>query len=120
MPKSNPSTDMKKTILTLAFLALAITLQGQEKATQNTYKRDGNTFVQTQTRNTADDTATAYLWRDKQGNEYPIYLHRYTKGEKAGRITAYVIRTSKKTGKDYKYYLPNGEQIAKEILNETK
>lgn len=111
---------MKKTLLTLAFLALAISVQGQEKATEKTYKRDGKSFVQTSTRATANDLATAYVWRDKQGNEYPIFLHRYTKGEKAGRTTAYVFRTSKKTGKEYKYYLPDGERIATEILNETK
>ena len=110
---------MKKTLLTLAFLALAISVQGQEKATEKTYKRDGKTFVATKSQDSANDLATAYMWRDKQGNEYPIFLHRYAKGEKAGRTTAYVIRTSKKTGREYKYYLPNGEQIATEILNET-
>lgn len=111
---------MKKTILTLAFLALAISVQGQEKATEKTYKRDGKTFVQTRAQDTANDLATAYLWQDSKGNEYPIFLHRYTKGEKMGRTTAYVIRTSKKSGKEYKYYLPDGERIATEILNETK
>lgn len=111
---------MKKTLLTLALLALAISVQGQDKSHENTYKRDGKTFVQTQSRTSANDTPTTYVWRDKQGNEYPIILHRYTKGEKAGRTTAYVIRTSKKTGKEYKYYLPDGERIATEILTETK
>ena len=110
---------MKKTLLTLAFLALALSVQGQEKATEKTYKRDGKAFVQTSTAQAStNDTPTAYVWRDKQGNEYPIFLHRYVKGEKAGRTTAYVVRTSKKSGKEYKYYLPNGEDIAREILNE--
>ena len=110
---------MKKTLLTLALLALAVSVQGQEKNTEKTYKRDGKAFVQTRTPATAKDLATAYVWRDKQGNEYPIFLHRYTKGEKRGRTTAYVIRTSKKTGREYNYYLPDGERIATEILNET-
>lgn len=112
---------MKKTLLTLALLALAISVQGQDKSHENTYKRDGKAFVQTSTAQAStNDTPTAYVWRDKQGNEYPIILHRYTKGEKAGRTTAYVIRTSKKSGKEYKYYLPDGERIASEILNETR
>jgi len=28
--------------------------------------------------------------------------------------------TGRKTGKEYKYYIPNGEEIAREILGETK
>ena len=66
------------------------------------------------------DTLTAYTWRDSKGQEYPIILHRYTKGEKVGRTTAYVIRKSAKSGKEYRYFLPDGEKIATEIINETK
>lgn len=110
---------MKKTLTTLFLLALTLCASAQEKATEKTYKRDGKAFVQTATAQAStNDTPTAYVWRDKQGNEYPIILHTYRKGEKAGRTTAYVIRTSKKTGKEYKYYLPDGERIATEILNE--
>ncbi len=111
---------MKKTILTLAFLALAIVAGAQDK---KTYERDGKAFVQTKATRaqaSANDTPTAYVWRDSKGNEYPIILHRYVKGEKAGRVTAYVVRVSAKTGKEYKYYLPDGEKIASEIMNETR
>ena len=114
---------MKKTILTAFLLALALSSQGQEKSPAKTYERQGKTFVQSKTaksQDSATDTPTAYVWRDSKGNEYPIILHRYTKGEKAGRTTAYVIRTSAKTGKEYKYYLPNGEDIAREIISETR
>lgn len=114
---------MKKTLLTISLLILAVSLQGQERPTEKTYKRDGKTFVQQTARKattTAKDVATAYYWQDSKGNDYPIFLHTYVKGEKAGRTTAYVIRVSAKTGKEYKYYLPNGEEIANEIINETK
>lgn len=112
---------MKKTLLSIVMLTLAITASSQSKTTEKTYKRDGKAFVQkADAQASVTDTATAYVWRDKQGNEYPIYLHRYTKGDKAGRYTAYVIRVSKKTGKQYKQYLTDGEQIANEILKETK
>lgn len=113
---------MKKTIITILFLAMALSATAQEKPQQNGWKREGKTFVQSaqKSQTMQGDTPTAYTWRDKDGNEYPIILHTYTKGEKAGRTTAYVWRVSKKTGKEYRYYLPNGEQIASEILNESK
>ena len=112
---------MKKTLTTLFLLALTICASAQEKVPAKAYSKQGKTFVQTSARRTnTDDTPTAYVWRDKKGNEYPIILHTYTRGEKAGRTTAYVVRTSSKTGKEYKYYLPNGEEIAREILNETR
>ena len=112
---------MKKTIFTCMFLALAIVAGTQEKPSQSAYKREGNTFVQSdKERPFKGDEITAYTWRDTSGKEYPIILHTYTKGEKAGHVTAYVIRISKKSGKEYRYFLPDGEKIATEILNETK
>lgn len=112
---------MKKTITTLFVLALTICASAQEKTPAKAYERQGKTFFQTSARKAnTDDTPTAYVWRDKKGNEYPIILHTYTRGEKKGLTTAYVIRTSAKTGKEYKYYLPNGDEIAKEILSETR
>ena len=111
---------MKKTLITLFLLVPALMAGAQEKSAQGAFKREGKTFVQTRSQATAKDIATAYTWRDSKGNEYPIFLHTYTKGEKAGRTTAYVVRTSAKTGKEYKYYLPDGERIAQEITNETK
>ena len=109
---------MRKTIFIFILCALALNVGAQTP--EKSLVRDGNTFVQSNTRPSASDTTTAYKWRDTKGNEYPIILHRYTKGEKKGRTTAYVIRTSKKTGKGYKYYLPDGERIAEQILKETK
>ena len=111
---------MKKTILTLVLLATALTAVAQEKTRPTAYQRDGKTFVQTKAQVSGTDQVTTYTWRDSKGNEYPIFLHTYTKGEKAGRTTAYVVRTSAKTGKQYKYYLPDGEKIATDILNESK
>lgn len=110
---------MKKTLISALFLALALCASAQEKTPAKAYERQGKTFVQTSTQKAGkDDTPTAYVWKDTKGNEYPIILHTYTRGEKKGLTTAYVIRTSAKTGKEYKYYLPNGDEIAKEILNE--
>jgi len=110
---------MKKTFLTIVLLAMALSAVAQEKPQQNGWKCEGKTFVQTDTQLMKGDTITTYFWRDAQGKEYPIILHRYTKGEKAGHVTAYVIRISKKSGKEYRYFLPDGEEIATEIINET-
>lgn len=112
---------MRKTLLTIAMLVVAIGIaDAQENKSAKTYTKEGKTFVQSATAPSKSDTPTTYVWRDTKGNEYPIILHTYTKGEKAGRTTAYVIRKSAKSGQDYKYYLPNGEEIAKDILNENE
>ena len=111
---------MKKTILTLVFLAMVVFASAQEKTQQKGWKREGKTFVETKSEVMNGDTITAYYWRDAKGQEYPIILHRYTKGEKEGKVVAYVVRKSQKTGKEYRYYLPDGEKIAEEIINETK
>ena len=114
---------MKKTILTIVLLAMALCATAQEKTADKAYKREGKVFVQsdnTKSQVLAGDKVTAYTWRDTQGTEYPIILHQYKKGDKVGKWNAYVIRKSAKTGKDYRYFLPDGEKIATEILNETK
>lgn len=69
--------------------------------------RTGNTFSVEQT--TQADTQTPYTWKDKDGKTYPIYITK--KG------ACYIKRTSKKTGKEYKYYLPKETQaqIKKEL-----
>ena len=98
---------MKKTLL---LVLLACTLQGQ--AQSNNVTREGNTFrVTARATNKAGKEAekTAYQWADNKGRNYPIYL------SKNGR--AYIIRTSGKTGKEYRYYL--GEDISRTICAET-
>lgn len=71
-------------------------------------KREGNTFKVEQTTKESD-TKTQYTWVDKDGNVYPVFITK--KG------ACYVLRTSKKTGKEYKYYLPKDiqETIKKEL-----
>lgn len=70
--------------------------------------RDGDTF-KVETTSVNKDTKTKYTWKDKEGNKYPIYITK--KG------ACYVLRVSKKTGKEYKYYLPKDiqETIKKEL-----
>lgn len=112
---------MKKVIITFAILIAAMVAGNAQDRTPN-YTKDGKTFVQQKAGRASSKTAepTGYTWRDSKGNEYPIFLHTYAKGEKAGRTTCYVFKTSAKTGKEYKYYLPDGEAIAAEILGQNK
>lgn len=71
--------------------------------------REENTFKVERTTSVNQDTQTEYKWQDKEGNEYPIYITK--KG------SCYILRVSKKTGNEYKYYLPKEvqEQIKIEL-----
>lgn len=92
---------MKKFILCILLALFCINIHAE-------VKREGDTFKVEQSTK-ASDTQTKYTWEDKEGNKYPIYITK--KG------TCYVIRTSKKTGREYKYYLPKNiqETIKKEL-----
>lgn len=97
---------MKKLILCILLALFCINIHAE-------VKREGDTFKVEQSTK-ASDTKTKYTWEDKEGNKYPIYITK--KG------TCYVLRTSKKTGKEYKYYLPKDvqETIKKELSYEQK
>lgn len=112
---------MKKFILlAIMFLVGAFVAGAQTTKVSDNVAREGKTFIQQTTRgaSTNTDQETSYTWRDSKGQEYPIILHTYTKGEKAGKETCYVWKVSAKTGKKYKYYIPNGEAIAEQIIKE--
>ena len=112
---------MKKVIITIAIVIASMSLANAQDRTTN-FTQEGKTFVQQKGRGSSSKTAepTGYTWRDSKGNEYPLFLHTYTKGEKAGRTTCYVFKTSAKTGKEYKYYIPDGEAIASKIMGESR
>lgn len=64
--------------------------------------RNGNNF--SVVAKNKEDKKTQYTFTTKDGKVYPIYLS--AKGK------AYILRTSSKTGKQYKQYLPEiGKQI---------
>ena len=90
---------MKKFILCTLLALFCVTINAE-------VKREGDTFKIEQT-SKASDTQTKYTWIDKEGNQYPIFITK--KG------ACYVLRTSKKTGKEYKYYLPKD---IKETINQ--
>lgn len=91
---------MKRFIL-MVLIALMATISQAEVV------RNGDTFKVEQT--AKQDTKTKFTWEDKDGNKYPIFITK--KG------ACYIFKVSKKTGKEYKYYLPKDiqEQIQKEV-----
>jgi len=110
---------MKKfVLLAVMFLVGAFAAGAQTTTVSDRTSVTGTTYVSnTQRAASSSDIKTEYTWSNtKEETQYPIYLHKYVKGEKVGQWTAYVFRVSKKTGKEYKYYLPDGEAIAKDII----
>lgn len=63
---------------------------------QTNVKLEGNTFKATSVK--TESKKSSYTYEDSKGNKYPIYIS--AKGK------AYIVRVSKKTGKQYKQYLP--------------
>lgn len=93
---------MKKIILCILLALFCITINAE-------VKREGNTFKVEQTTKESD-TKTQYTWVDKDGNVYPVFITK--------RGACYIFRTSKKTGKEYKQYLPKDiQKTIKQELN---
>lgn len=98
-------------IIALAVLGIAFAGYAQTK-----YEQNGKTFKQVQSEKAikkgAEPLATGYTWEDSKGVKYPIYISNGGKG------SAFIIRTSQKTGKQYKAYL--GKEITNEIKKQLK
>ena len=100
---------MKKLAICIAMmLSLSLGIQAQS------VQRQGNTFTQVSNKRSAGkETKTQYTYKDSKGVEYPIYL------SSAGK--AFIKKVSKKTGKEYKQYLPEiGKQINPEAYKDKK
>lgn len=93
---------MKKIILAaIMLLSLNVGVQAQS------VERKGNNFTQVANKggkSSEKEIKTKYTYTDSKGNVYPIYLSSTGK--------AFIKKVSKKTGKEYKQYLPEiGKQI---------
>lgn len=73
-------------------------------------EHNGNTFIASSKSSKSNAQQTQYTWKDSKGNEYPIYI--------SASGSCYVIKTSKKTGKEYKSYLP--KEVSAAICKELK
>ena len=76
--------------------------------------KQGNNFTQvTNKKSTGKETKTQYTFTDSKGVVYPVYLSSTGK--------AYIKKVSKKTGKEYKQYVPEiGKQINPEAYKDKK
>lgn len=91
------------------FLAVMMALTFGITAQAQSYTRQGNTFTQVaKSSSKSEGKKTRHTYETSKGDKYPIYL------SKNGR--AYIIRTSQKSGNDYKQYL--GEEISRQICKE--
>lgn len=91
-------------ILTIVATFAFNNINAEVKAT-----REGKVFVQNAHRSfTGEVKSTPYTWKDSKGVEYPIMM--------SGNGSCFVMKTSSKTGKEYKYYL--GPKISEEICKE--
>ena len=91
---------MKKLFIT-AMMLLSLSMVSQAQSVQ----RQGNNFTQVSTqKSSGKETKTQFTYTDSKGNVYPVYLSSTGK--------AFIKKISKKTGKEYKQYVPEiGKQI---------
>jgi hypothetical protein len=108
---------MKTFLLTILSIFL-LSLSNTFAQNPTNYDASTKTFTAVKASKASNDIETSYKWKDSKGVEYTIYLHKYTRGENAGKYTCFVFRTSKNTGKEYKYYIPNGIEIAEQNTDE--
>ena len=100
---------MKKLIICISMMvAFSLVTNAQS------VNRQGNNFTQvTNKKSASKETKTQYTYKDSKGVVYPIYLSSTGK--------AFIKKISKKTGKEYKQYLPEiGKQINPQAYKEKK
>ena len=107
---------MKKFEYIISALIMVLMLMISLRMSAQDVKREGNTFTQVSNSNgrtSGKETKTEFTYIDSKGIVYPVYLSSTGK--------AFVKKVSKKTGKEYKCYLPEvGKQINPQAYVEKK
>ena len=94
-------------VLMLGFLVLS-----QHTKAQNVTLK-GKTFIASKdSSRKSQSVKTDYVYVDTDNVSYPVYLSKNGK--------AYILRTSKKTGKEYRKYLPEITKMFQEMDNNGK
>lgn len=73
---------------------------------QTSIKKDGNVFSVVKTQTPQDTIMTVFIYKDSHDNLYPIWLNKKTG-------SCFVIKTSQKSGKQYRQYL--SEEIKENV-----
>ena len=100
----------------LAILIAMLGVNNSSSYAQVPFKREGTTFVQTSKEKSKEaPVKTKYTWKDSKGTIYPIYVSKSSGA-------CFVLKTSKKTGKQYRQYMDKeiSSQICKEMGIEYK
>lgn len=101
-----------KHFITLLVCVLTLAIIPIKGEAQNCVLK-GKTFEQVNSPKTSKQkdmgTKTPYTFKAKDGKEYPIYTSKQGK--------AFIWRVSKKTGKQYKQYLP---EVTKQLQSQKK
>ena len=101
-----------KRLLIAASMLFSLSLGVQAQSVQ----RQGNNFTQVSNKGGKSgdkETKTVYTYTDSKGNVYPVYLSSTGK--------AFIKKVSKKTGKEYRQYIPEvGRQINPEAYKDKK
>lgn len=100
---------MKKLIICISMMLAFGLVSNAQSVT-----RQGNNFTQVSNKKSSGkETKTQYTYTDSKGAVYPVYLSSTGK--------AFIKKVSKKTGKEYKQYLPEiGKQINPEAYKDRK
>ena len=100
---------MKKLFILLIAL-MGICAMGVSQSSDTKVERNGKVFSQKSVKKAkTEPVVTDFQWEDSKGNQYPILVN-----PNSGRC--FVMKTSSKTGKEYKYYLD--AEVAKAICKE--
>lgn len=108
---------MKRFIVFALMVTFSTAIFAQEPVKKVELNKETKTFSKVEKKKSTG-IPTSYVWEDSKGITYQIFLHQYTKGENKGKWTCFIWRISQNTGKEYKYYLPDGMDIAEQILPE--
>lgn len=93
-------------------ILLTMVLLGVSPVYAQQVQQKGNNFSQVTTKERSKETKTQYTYTDSKGVTYPIYLSSTGK--------AFIKKKSKKTGKEYKQYLPEvGKKINPKAYSNT-
>lgn len=90
-------------------IAFALYFFVQATASAQSFKVEGKTYssVSSNNRTKTEPEKTDFIWTDRKGNEYPIYI--------SSTGSCFVVKTSAKTGKEYRNYLK--ADISEDICN---
>lgn len=99
---------MRKIFIILA-MVMGISIVGAAQNSDAKVQRNGKVFSQSVKKAKTEPVITDFQWKDSKGNTYPILVN-----PNSGRC--FVLKTSKKTGKEYKQYLD--AEVAKQVCKE--